>query len=295
MADESTAVVVAPSGSDPEPSVPAPESQETASDVTETPPTEAGPQDGAQDQVDWDKLKAIPPEELLEKVPGLNGKIGRLAQQQAQRAIQEERARLRQEQEQAQREAEAQRRLEERDRKAIEAPDELAEDWLKEREAAKAQQAQNAYRERFRDEMATRLAADYDAVLEDPEIAALFEAAADDEERFTLHWRGNETTTEWVKRLAKSLAKDQAKREIETVKGQVEELAKARLAALMKERNLQGADLEMPSGLDSMPSDGGVPSYTEIINWPFEKRQKFREEHKDMYDQAAQRFAARGR
>ena len=79
------------------------------------------------------------------------------------------------------------------------------------------------------------------------------------------------------------------------IQGQAEKLAQARFQALLKEHNLQGEDLGITNGLDTMPSDGGFPSYTEIQNWPFEKRMEFKRDHKDQYDAAAQRFQMRGR
>lgn len=222
----------------------------------------------------WAKLAELDPEEIIRRNPRLQGKVGSLAQQQAQREAQ----RLRSEWEQ-QRTAEANRRAEQAkrerlrqlaeadpDRLATEVVADLARTEQEERERERLAQTQN--------QLHAQLAQELNSFYQRPIVQEIWKQA-DAETQQKLNWTNYDDIPSFLEAAADIVSEFKAEKKVST---KAEELAKKRFEALVKESKIESvkADAEQTTDLNLDSRFNGQKIFTreEIKAMPLEEYRK---------------------
>lgn len=200
----------------------------------------------------WARIADLDPEELIRKHARLQGKVGALAQQQAQRARQEAE---RQYQEQIAAQREAARIAEERATKrrlATEDPDALAARIQAELAQQEYQEQQQRLLEAQRGEMSRALAERLDKFQSKPIFLEAWNEA-DAETRQRLSWTNYREIDDFFEAAAEVISEHRANKK---AVAKAEELASKRLEALQKERAVEGVKAEAADGRADLGLDG---------------------------------------
>lgn len=169
-------------------------------------------------------------EEIIRRHPKLQGKVGSLAQQQAQRLHQQY---LREQQAVEEARQEQARRAELRELARTD-PDRLAETTLRNLSQEEAKARETALWQQFQRETGGQLEAQFNAFYQQPVVQHLWQTA-DDTTRAKLDWRNYDSVGEWnaacvdvlAEQRAEAKAAERAKKLVEAAEksGRVEEMA----------------------------------------------------------------------
>lgn len=228
---------------------PAAEAAEAAAPPVESTAEQAA---GAQAEDIWARVSELDPEELIRKNPRLQGKLGALAQQQAQRARQEAEADY---QRQIAEQREAARIAEERATKrrlAQDDPDALAARIQAELAQQEYQEQQQRLLEVQRGEMSRALADRLDKFQAKPIFLEAWNEA-DAETRQKLSWTNYREIDDFFEAAAEIIADHRSNKKSAA---KAEELANKRLEALQKERAVEGVKAEAADGRADLGLDG---------------------------------------
>lgn len=250
-----------------------------AAAATDTPPanatasgtaTETPAEGTSADDDRWAWLDGVDPDELIRKLPKLQGKVGARAQQQAEKIATERIDKLQADQRATQQQAAETAEREERQRLARENPDALAEKILAD-EAAREERALE--QQRFveqQNQMAQHIETELNAVYSRPAVKALMDSG-DEATRNRLNWRNYRTFAEFVEGVGEALTDHRAN-------AKAEELAKARLEAMQRDGQAGRFRTEGAGGAD-LGLSGGVPggrlfTREEIADMPLDEYRK---------------------
>lgn len=237
----------------------------TAQSTDVAPPTEATvePTAAAAPSVEdiWARVAELDPEELIRKNPRLQGKVGALAQQQAQRAKAEAEAAYNARMEAARiaEERATMRKL------ATEDPDALALRVQADIARTEYQEQQNRLLEAQQAEMSRSLAERLDRFQSKPIFLEAWNEVTP-AEREKLKWTNYREIDEFFEAAADVIAEHRSAKKAEA---KAEALAAKRLEALQKERAVEGVKAEAAGGradlnLDGLSSGDHIFSESEI-------------------------------
>ena len=216
----------------------------------------------------WARLAEADPDEVLRRLPRLQGKVGALAQSQAQKQLDAFKA----EQAQAARVVAEQADRAERQRLARENPDALAERVLVEEATRTAAEQDQSRWQAQQEALASHLQEQLNGVYAIPVVKELWEKG-DDAAKAKLDWRKYPTFAAFVESVAEAVAESKAD-------ARAEVLAKARVEAMTRDGRVQrmageaqanGADL----GLGGIPG-GRLYSAADLASMPLEEYRKNR-------------------
>lgn len=194
----------------------------------------------------WAKFNETDPDELIKRNPRLQGKVGALAQKQAQQAEAAATARLRAEHQAEQTRQEAALRQAELLNLADTDPDRLAERFKE--DAAKQRQSdiEEAQFDRWKSNVSNGLEAQYNEVYDDPEFREIFDAS-DDVTKASFDHHNHPNVKSWMRVLTNAYADHRVKSQVEK---RAEEIATKRIAAATKSDQIENMASEASQGID---------------------------------------------
>jgi hypothetical protein len=225
-------------------------STETGSVATqEAAPTaaESAPEANTEDEI-WARLSELDPDEVIRRNPKLQGKVGSLAQQQAQRALaQRDQERMAEMAQQArQRERAELRRL------AEENPDALAARVVADTARAEMAERDRSLAAQAVDREHQKLAGELNALYQKPIIREIWEQA-DEATRSKLNWTNYDSIPDFMDAASDVISDYRAEKK---AGAKAEELAKKRFEAYQKDQKVEAVKSDAATTASDLNLDG---------------------------------------